>query len=92
MVSKCANPACAAPFRYLHEGRIFSIRADMPHRHDGADPRVERYWLCSTCADKMTLVMERGRVALRELASIAESTLKPQRAMPEVGLRHRTVA
>lgn len=92
MVSKCANPACSARFRYLHEGRIFTVRVDMGHRRDGADPSVERYWLCTACSDTMTLVMESGRVALRSLASIPETGLKPQPAMAEGRVRQRIVA
>lgn len=81
MVSKCANPACLAPFRYLHDGRIFTVRADgNEHRRDGADPKVERYWLCSACCDSMTMVLQSGRVVLRALSAIPESGLKPARA------------
>ena len=83
MVSKCANPACMAPFRYLHEGRIFTVRANgSEQRRDGADPKVERYWLCSTCCDNMTLVLHSGRVQLRALAEIPEAGLKPVRPVP----------
>lgn len=28
MVSKCANPACSAPFHYLREGKIFRIEIE----------------------------------------------------------------
>ena len=81
MVSKCANPSCLAPFRYLHEGRIFTVRADVArHRPDGADPRVERYWLCSSCSDNMTLVLQSGKVLLRSLAAIPEAGIRPGRA------------
>lgn len=77
MVSKCANPACMAPFRYLHEGRIFSVRC-------AAEPAiehpVERYWLCETCSDRMTLVLQRGRVTLRALAAVPEAGMKPVRS------------
>ena len=76
MVSKCANPACLAPFRYLHEGRIFTVRGAAQHA-DVADPVVERYWLCSRCSDRMTLVLQRGKVLLRALAAIPEAGLKP---------------
>ena len=90
MVSKCANPACMAPFRYLHEGRIFTVRAHAPeHRADGADPKVERYWLCSNCSDRMTLVLQSGRVLLRSLAAIPEAGLKPA---PSVSRINRHVA
>jgi hypothetical protein len=82
MVSKCANPACLAPFRYLHEGRIFTVRTTTAeHRPDGADPKVERYWLCSTCADSMTLVLQNGRVSLRSLAAIPQAGPKPVRSV-----------
>ncbi len=74
MLSKCANPACLAPFLYLHEGTIFNIEVESP-RVDGASnaPRVrklEHYWLCSNCARSMTVVYEHGRVVTR-LARLA---------------------
>ena len=82
MVSKCANPACLKSFRYLHEGRIFTVNASgAEHRPDGADPKVERYWLCSNCSDNMTLVLQNGRVSLRSLEAIPEAGIKPVRAM-----------
>jgi hypothetical protein len=90
MVSKCANPTCQAPFRYLHEGRIFTVRADSgTQRHDGADPKVERYWLCSTCSENMTLVLQDGKVSLRTLAAVPEAGAKPARS---VGRATRFVA
>lgn len=91
MVSKCANPACSTTFRYLHEGRIFTVRADLGHRRDGADPNVERYWLCSNCCNTMTLVMYAGRVQLRDLAAIPEAGIKAPVAA-SAALRHRSVA
>jgi hypothetical protein len=71
MLSKCANPACTARFRYLHEGRIFSAVFDAKEPVRGEEAfqetprRVERYWLCDTCAVTMTLVISAGRVVLR---------------------------
>lgn len=82
MVSKCANPACNTPFRYLHEGRIFTVRTDHLRRRDGADPSVERYWLCSNCSGSMTLVMEAGQVRLRALSAIPEAGIRPTTAAP----------
>lgn len=81
MVSKCANPACLTPFRYLHEGRIFTLRASAPEHHqDVANPILERYWLCSSCCETMTLVLRSGKVWLRSLAEIPEAGMKPVRA------------
>ena len=71
MLSKCANPSCSARFRYLHEGRIYSASFDAKASVRGADGdmetprRVERYWLCDTCALTMTLVLSAGQVVLR---------------------------
>jgi hypothetical protein len=81
MVSKCANPSCLAPFRYLHEGRIFTVRASAAeHRHEVSDAIVERYWLCSSCSNSMTLVLQSGKVLLRSLAAIPEAGINTSRA------------
>jgi hypothetical protein len=63
MVSKCANPACLARFRYLHEGRIFNI--EMPGQAgDFCRPRIELYWLCFDCARSLKLVADNGSGAV----------------------------
>jgi len=56
MISKCANPQCSAPFRYLRDGKLFRVD------HDADKPwhRMEHFWLCGRCAATMTLVAERG--------------------------------
>lgn len=74
MVSKCANPACSASFRYLHEGRIFSIYSVNPGRlpdwrESGAN--IERYWLCPACARNMTLVLRQGEVVVQKFPAVA---------------------
>jgi hypothetical protein len=67
VLSKCANPACLARFRYLHEGRIFNIEikaasgGDFAHLND----RVEHFWLCEGCARVMKVVWENGTVTTR---------------------------
>lgn len=82
MVSRCANPGCLAPFRYLHEGRIFAVHASSTvNHHDGDSHKVERYWLCATCSNSMTLVLQNGRVTLRSLAGIPEAGIKPSKAV-----------
>jgi hypothetical protein len=73
MLSKCANPTCTESFRYLHEGRIFSAILEDKGVVPGADGspetprRVERYWLCDSCARSMTLVLHDDRVVLRPI-------------------------
>jgi hypothetical protein len=69
MVSKCANPECTTPFLYFHRGRLFRMetegrqerRRNMGGESGAAKPlrRIEFYWLCQDCAEKMTLVFDR---------------------------------
>lgn len=62
MISKCANPECPKPFRYLREGQVFRVEVQ------GALPaslesfveksrkpvrRVEHFWLCGECSRTM---------------------------------------
>ena len=67
MGSKCANPACSAPFLYLHEGRIFVLRSPRLADSDVTDAVLERYWLCGLCSETMTLVQQEGKVVLRNI-------------------------
>jgi len=62
MLSKCANPACSARFRYFHEGKLFRVEG---RRGDSADSgavwerrlqRIEFFWLCEACATEMTVM------------------------------------
>ena len=70
MVSKCANPACSAPFRFLHEGKLFRIETQPESSDRNAafqqDPsprkparHVEFFWLCGGCSVLMTLAVEK---------------------------------
>jgi hypothetical protein len=69
MLAKCANPTCSAPFRYLHEGKLF--RLDLGAGPPSADTRIPRqlqyFWLCDRCARTMTLEMHAGKVLARPL-------------------------
>jgi hypothetical protein len=70
MVSKCANPECSAVFLYLRLGKLFRVEvqpADVHHSGFGSESgtkkpvrRVEYFWLCDTCAPKMTLVLDKS--------------------------------
>ena len=76
MVSKCANPACSAPFLYLHDGRIFANRAATA----AGTAVIERYWLCGTCAQSMTLVLHNGDVTLQPLPGARTSAPREARS------------
>ena len=69
MLSKCANPACLARFRYLHEGRIFNIEAGTASAESNGSTihKIEHFWLCESCAQSLTVVLENGVVATRAL-------------------------
>jgi hypothetical protein len=64
MLSKCANPGCAAPFLYLHQGKLF--RFDTAAEHPAAQSKdrtvghLEFFWLCAECATKLTLDYKKG--------------------------------
>jgi hypothetical protein len=62
MLAKCANPACSAVYRYLHEGRLFVLepKRDAPKRGppgvaDNADRShcPQYFWLCSSCCSNL---------------------------------------
>lgn len=72
MLSKCANPDCAAVFRYFHAGKLFRMetspglerRRTMGQGDENPDRRLRRvefYWLCENCAPKMTLAYDAQR-------------------------------
>ena len=68
MISKCANPECSVPFRYLRDGKLFRVDLDQlesrpagPHGSEKTWHRMEHFWLCGNCASTMTLVAEKGR-------------------------------
>jgi hypothetical protein len=85
MVSKCANPNCAATFRYFHVGKLFRTESSSRlerRRSMGEDEevsrrrlrRVEFHWLCESCASKMTLVFDQhAGVSVRQNSRAASA-------------------
>jgi hypothetical protein len=70
MLSKCANPACTAPFHYLRDGKLFQIDTAVGSPHSPGpelvtEPRhpqrIEFFWLCAQCSTTMTLAFQRGK-------------------------------
>ncbi len=72
MLYKCANPACARPFRRLDEGKLFQVETEffpasesrqaLPSRRGRMlRHHIERYWLCDECCLTLTLTFEQGR-------------------------------
>lgn len=67
MLSKCANPGCPAPFRYLHQGKLFRLDTRVEESETVPVPevkkasrRIEFFWLCNQCAEELTLGYRKG--------------------------------
>lgn len=71
MTSHCANPACAIPLRYLHDGRLFqfevrpkfAVRDQLPESQSTSARerlvrKVSHFWLCGKCAKTLTLAFD----------------------------------
>jgi len=68
MLSKCVNPACAANFRYLHEGKVFRLERNAhADNSDIHSHNFEYFWLCSNCANFFIVVFEQQSVRVRPL-------------------------
>jgi len=67
MLSKCANPGCSETFRYLHQGKIFRLSPTPEIQVATGTLRPEsheRFWLCTGCAKKITLVWDGTQVSM----------------------------
>ena len=83
VLNKCANPACNAQFRYLHQGKLFEVEikyAESPG--SGGQTKAvhgkghaERCWLCDDCAAHVTLRFDsqRGEVMVSSFRSSEET-------------------
>ena len=69
MLSHCANAKCSKPFLRLREGKLFVVEAGRFNSREAEYPpglplreaqqRIERYWLCDSCAAVWTLIFDR---------------------------------
>jgi hypothetical protein len=85
MLSKCANPACSASFRYLHQGRIFSLLSGLGCGANAVwdhllERQVERYWLCDSCAQTMTVCRDNDHAVVRRLPPLPATKTGPRAA------------
>jgi hypothetical protein len=67
MISRCANPACSVPLRYLRDGRLFQFEVrsrslasfeQQAPRHGKASRQIAHFWLCGHCAETLTLTFD----------------------------------
>lgn len=66
MVTKCANPPCAARLRYLSEGKLFRLEVE-PGKH-------EYFWLCADCASTLILTVKAGHGVVVVPRAISDSS------------------
>ena len=61
MLNQCLNTGCGAAFRYLYEGRIFTVERFVTSS-DGTktERQLEHYWLCGKCSKSWKVVVENG--------------------------------
>lgn len=66
MLSKCANPACSTPFRYLRDGKLFEIASNGSSGptivgERKAVRKVEFFWLCGQCSTELMVVYDQEK-------------------------------
>jgi hypothetical protein len=82
MIAKCANPACAVPFQYLREGKLFRMEFGSERNPPGPQlagtpkpvRKVEHFWLCGPCSTTLTLVMKGDKVETAPLEPVVFKT------------------
>ncbi len=82
MLSKCANPACSATFRYLHDGTLFhlTIESTALDSQESYDRRtLERFWLCGECSRKMTVISDSSGIVV---VPLQQRSVPEKRAIP----------
>jgi hypothetical protein len=62
VLSKCFNPGCSTPFRYLRDGRIYHLDIPAPA---GSARRREFFWLCGHCCATLTVIVKEGAGAVQ---------------------------
>ena len=78
MLSKCANPECSRPFRFLHEGKLFRLTPSREVQIAVGKSRTalrERFWLCDECSRRMTIVWSGDHIALKQLPARTPTTV-----------------
>jgi hypothetical protein len=85
VVSKCANPNCRAPFRYLREKALFPFETN----YNSGPPvgienigigrkgprRLESFWLCANCSSSLIVRIVRGKVEIVPRGDAAKSAI-----------------
>jgi hypothetical protein len=91
MLSKCANPGCGTPFRYLKEGTVYVAEwcedGDVCVLTDSADAvgkrwtKLEMFWLCSSCNRMVTLTVGSNQVVAISRKQLLAQGRRPLREL-----------
>ncbi len=64
MIEKCANPRCGSAFTYFRQGRLYKVDP-RDTRSERRGVKVQHYWLCGACAERMEIVVGGNGIVLR---------------------------
>ncbi len=65
MPGKCANPHCPSVFSFFRKTRLYVVEARPgPKQNAWPTAQVQYYWLCSTCAETLELLVDEAGTAL----------------------------
>ena len=91
MLSKCANPGCGAPFRYLNEGKVYVAEwcneGDVCVLTESAQAagkrwnRLEMFWLCGNCDRSLTLTARANEVVAIPRTQLLAQGSRPLREL-----------
>jgi hypothetical protein len=89
MLSRCANPECGTPFRYLNQGLMFV--AEWANSGDTCEltagpvakpwGRQEMFWLCDRCRRTLTLSMRGSEVVAVPRLKVRPAGERPLREL-----------
>ena len=96
MLSKCANPACSAVFRYLHEGKLFVLSKAPPTTSLAVALTdcvlAEHFWLCGPCSRQMRVSRNGDGVTVMQLHGVSGGCTEkegPMQAATEIEGKER---
>ncbi len=72
MLSKCSNPDCSTPFKYLGSGKLFLL--DDANASPQKELVFKAHWLCNACSAEYKVVAQNGGAVVVPLTDPATRT------------------
>jgi hypothetical protein len=76
MISKCTNPQCRRPFKYLRDGKVFVIQQRSESPGGQADLIGRAYFLCAECSRTHTIIARDGQPVVIATAGEKKTELR----------------